>query len=242
MRAAFLFLLLTVMIAAKTAGQVSDLVASAFQKLDAKDYSGAIIDFNQALAQQPGDTAALIGVIRAYTASENYKDAQKVVDDAIKQHPNIADFYIRRGVLNNVSGQYRKAIPDFDKALELAPESKMVTIYVNRGISFLRDENFDKALEDFNEALRINPRNGSALNYKAFLNYKLNNFGEAIEDFNKAIDIDPDNAMSYYNRGMAYFRSGNKGKACSDFHQSCSKGNKNACRMIMAECEGVRKE
>lgn len=242
MRASILFIIFFGLLAVRSVGQVSELVASAYVKLEAKDYPGSITDFSEALKQQPSDTSALIGIIRAYTMSENHKEAQRIVDNAIKQYPNLPDFYLRRGILNNLRGQQRKAIPDFDKALELATGNKMVPIYVNRGISYLRDENLERALEDFNNALEINPRNASALNYKAFVNYKLNNFAESIEDYNKAIDIDSNNAMSYYNRGMAHLRSGNKAKACGDFHQSCSRGNMNACRMIMAECEGVRQE
>lgn len=227
---------------ARVNGQVSDLVASGYQKLEAKDYNASIADFSQALREQPSDTSALIGIIRAYTVTENYKEAQRVVDNAVKQYPNLPDFYMRRGILNNIRGQHRRAIPDFDKALELATGSKQIAILVNRGVSYMRDDNYERAMQDFNEALEINPRNASALSYKAFINYRQNNFAEAIEIYNKALDVDPENAMSYYNRGMSYLRSGNKPKACSDFHQSCSRGNVNACRMIMAECGGVRQE
>lgn len=242
MRILILIIALTSFFATRAFGQVSELVVSAYQKMEAKDYSASIADFSQALKQQPSDTSALIGIIRVYTMTENYKDAQRIVDDAIKQYPNLPDFYLRRGILNNIRGQHRKAIPDFDKALGLASGSKLISIYVNRGVSFMRDNDYDRAMQDFNDALEINPRNASALSYKAFVNYRQNNFMEAIDGYNKAIDIDPSNAMSYYNRGMAYLRSGNRAKACGDFHQSCSRGNVNACRMIMAECEGVRQE
>jgi len=239
---AFLFLTFFLSFALASVGQENDFVASAYKNLKEKNYQAAIDNFSQALKQQPSDTAALIGIIRAYTVTENYKEAQQVIEDGIKLFPDIPDFFMRRGILNTIMGQQRRAISDFNKALELSSKQQSVNIYVNRGISYMRDEDFDRAIDDFNEALRINPRSSSALSYRGFLSYRLGRFAESIEDYNKALDLDPESAMNYYNRGMAHFRSGDKERACSDFHQSCSRGNMHACRMIMAECEGVKRE
>ncbi len=241
MRASLLFILF-LSFAIVSVGQDNGFVASAYKNLEEKNYQAAIDDFSQALKQQPSDTATLIGIIRAYTFTDNNKEAQRIIDDAVKQYPNIPDFYVRRGILNNITGQQRRAISDFNKALELSSKEQSVNVYVNRGISYMRDEDFDRAIDDFNEALRINPRSSSALSYRGFLSYRLGRFAESIEDYDKALDLDPESAMNYYNRGMAHFRSGNKERACSDFHQSCSRGNMHACRMIMAECEGVKRE
>jgi tetratricopeptide (TPR) repeat protein len=218
--------------------QPSQLIESGYQKLEAKEYSAAISDFSQVLKDNPRDTSALSGIIRAYTLSENFKEAQRYIDNAIKEYPNSPEFYLRRGILNNLRGQPRKAISDFDKALDLGSGQILVLIYINRGAAHLKDEGFDKALDDFSAALEINPRSTSALNYKAFINYRQGNFQDAIADYDKSLDLDPENSMGYYNRGMAHLRTGNKVKACADFHASCSRGNMNACRMIMAECGG----
>ncbi len=220
--------------------QNQELIASGKRNLEAKEYAAAVSDFSQVLRQNPGDTIALLGIIRAHTLSENFKEAQRFIDNAIKQYPDNAEFYIRRGILNNLRGQPRRAIVDFDKALELSNDGLKVSIYINRGAAHLKDDSFELALNDFSEALDLNPRSVAALNYKAFIFYRMGNFVESIEEYNKSIDLDSENAMSYYNRGMAHLRSGSKTKACADFHASCSRGNMNACRMIMAECGGLK--
>jgi len=218
--------------------QSDGLIASGYQNLESKNFSAAVNDFSMALKENPRDTAALSGIIRAHTLTENFKEAQRYIDIALKDYPGSAEFHMRRGILNNLKGQPRKAIADFDKALELASGPIAVSIHINRGAAHLKDENFSSAMDDFTEALNINPRSTSALNYRAFISYRMGNFDDAIQDYNKSLDLDPENAMGYYNRGMAHLRSGNKPKACADFHASCSRGNMNACKMIKAECGG----
>lgn len=211
-------------------------------KLESKDYAAAIEFFTLQLKQQPKDSIALGGIVRAYMFSENYKDAQRYIEEGIKHFPNSSEFFYRRGLLNTLRGQFRRAITDFDRAYSLSSGVMQSQILINRGIAHLRDENPEKALSDFNEALTINPRNVNAYNHRGFLHHKQGNFLEAISDFSKAIDLDNENVLSYYNRGMAFLRSGDKAKACPDFHKACSKGNVNACKMIVSECSGGRME
>lgn len=220
--------------------QSGSLLATGYEKLDSREYNQAIDYFSQVLRDDPNDSEALSGIIRAYLLSENLKEAQKYIDNAIKAHPQEPDFQLRRGILNNLKGQYRRAIDDFTKALELSSDNIDIQIFINRGVANMQDNNFPAAIDDFTEALNINPRSATALNYRAFVSYQMGSFIESIEDYNKAIDLNPESAMSYYNRGMAHLRSGDKIKACADFHQSCSRGNIQACKMIMSECSGVK--
>lgn len=211
-------------------------------KLESKEYAAAIEAFSLQLKQQPKDSVALSGIVRAYMFSDNYKEAQRYIEEGIRYYPSSSEFFYRRGLLNTLRGQFRKAITDFDKAYTLSSGSMRSQILINRGIAHMRDESPDKALSDFNEALTINPRNVNAYNHRGFLHHRQGNFPEAISDFSKAIDLDAENVLSYYNRGMAYLRSGDKAKACPDFHKACSKGNVNACKMIVGECSGGRME
>ena len=220
--------------------QSSGLIAEGNQKLETRDYNESIKLFGQALKQEPTNAEALSGIIRAYLLSENLKDAQRYIDFACKEHPGNPEFQLRKGILNNMRGQFRRAIEDFNKALELSGDNVDLQIYINKGVANMQDESYGDAVADFTDALKLSPRNASALNYRAFANYRMGNFNQSIDDFNKAIDLNPENAMSYYNRGMAHLRAGDKVSACADFHQSCSRGNVNACRMIVTECSGVK--
>ena len=147
--------------------QSSNLLAMGYQKLEARELNEAISLFSQVLRESPRDTAALSGIIRANLLAENLKDAQRYIDIGIKEHPNNPEFYLHRGILNNMRGQYRRAVADFTKALEYSSGSRDVQIYINRGIAHMQDDNYGDAIADFTDALEINPRNGSALSSRS---------------------------------------------------------------------------
>ncbi|MFP4555750.1 MAG: tetratricopeptide repeat protein [Bacteroidales bacterium] len=240
---AFLHILISLLLllpSTSTEAQTTNLISLGYQKLEARELDEAINYFSQALEESPSDTSALSGMIRAHLLAQNHKDAQKVVEDALEKHPNNAEFHLRKGIVNNLRGQYRRAIEDFNRALKLSDERFEHQIYVNRGISYMQDERYEDAIQDFSQALSINPRHSTSLSQRAFSHYRLGNYQEAIQDYNKTLDLKPESSMNFYNRGMAFLRSGNRAKACSDFHQACRLGNNNACRMIMTECEGRR--
>jgi tetratricopeptide (TPR) repeat protein len=240
MKRTFIYLFLTLIfiqgIVAQTGFQ--GFINSGNQNLKNRNFKDATTDFSKALKEQPTDTAALGGMIKACLLDNDLKEAQKHIDDAVKTYPDNAEFIFRRGILNNKKGQFDKAIEDFNLALSMnALNDLKVQIYLNLGASKLKVESYTDALENYKKALELSPRNPSIYNYKGYANYKLGFFSDAIIDYNNAIDLDPNNAASYYNRGMAYFKTSEKSKACLDFHKSCQLLNNNACKMILMECK-----
>ena len=212
-------------------------IDSGNSNLKSKNYKGAISDFDNALKAQPNDTAAFSGLIKAYLLSDDLKNAQKYIENALSKYPNNSEYYLRRGILYNKRGIFEKAIEDFNQAIAKNPSnSLMVQIYLNLGATELRIEEYSSALGEYNKAMELSPRNPSIYNYRGYANYKMGNFMDAINDYNNALDLDPNNAASYYNRGMAYLKTSDKSKACIDFHKACNIGNVNACKMIMSEC------
>jgi len=239
MKKLFIYLTFTLIITQGLFAQSNfqEYIDSGNQNLKSRNFKDAVNDFSKALKEQPTDTAAIGGMIKACLLAEDLKEAQKHIDNAIKSNPDNAEFIFRRGILYNKKGQFDKAGDDFAKSLALATTNSLkVQIYLNLGATQLKLETFEPALESYKKALELSPRNPSIYNYKGYANYKLGFFTDAINDYNNAIDLDPNNAASYYNRGMAYFKSSEKSKACLDFHKSCQLGNINACKMIMSEC------
>ncbi len=217
--------------------KLQEYINTGNQNLKDRNFKDAVDNFSKAIKEQPNDTAALSGIIKASLLTDDLKESQKHIDNAIKLYPDNAEFIFRRGILNNKKGQFGKAIEDFNKALNMnLSNSLKAQVYLNLGATQIKEETFDQALESYKKALELSPRNPSIYNYKGYANYKLANFSDAINDYNNAIDLDPNIAVSYYNRGMAYLKSSEKQKACLDFHKSCQMGNINACKMIMSEC------
>ena len=64
--------------------------------------------------------------------------------------------YAPRGRAYGLRGQYRNAIKDLSKAIELYPED--IHNYLDRGISYEHNKEFKKAIEDYTHALKIDSK------------------------------------------------------------------------------------
>lgn len=232
------FLSINTFFISEVSGQsiTDSLISSGYRKTEIDNFEGAMRDFEIALSLHPSNNNALNGKITVLYLEGNTREARRLVDRAISDNPDFAGFYYTRGMISNQRSNYRRAIEDFDKALELQ-DINQSRVYLNRGISKLNLEDPDSAMEDFELAIDNNPQNISAYNYRGMVNYRNNRYDLATEDFDRIININPRNDVAYYNRGMAFLRSGNPVNACVDFHTACQIGSRSACQMIIMECQ-----
>ena len=110
-----------------------------------------------------------------------------------------AETYLNRGVANSQKGEYKGAISNYSKAVEIDPG--FVVAYLNRGYTYSRLGEHEKAISDYNKAIELNPRYAIAYNNRGFVYRKMGEYDKAIADFTKAIELDPKYATAYYNRG-----------------------------------------
>ena len=66
------------------------------------------------------------------------------------------NFYFKSGANYYFKGEYDKAISDFDRAVELAPDDCYA--YCNRGSAYERKGDYARALSDYNKAVELNPK------------------------------------------------------------------------------------
>ncbi len=81
----------------------------------------------------------------------------KLYSDLIKKYPKYGLFYGSRGEYYLLSENYKKAIADFTKAIDLTPNSTYY--YPFRGDAYQADGNFNAALSDYNHACDANDSN-----------------------------------------------------------------------------------
>jgi tetratricopeptide (TPR) repeat protein len=94
----------------------------------------------------------------AWRAKGNLDSALAAVSDAIAVDPDFAAAYNARADILSERGQCDNAIADYDRLIQLAPESA-ATAYVSRGGCFMQKGAYDPALESFDEAIRRDPKN-----------------------------------------------------------------------------------
>ena len=97
--------------------------------------------------------------------------------------------YYRRGILLHREGDYKKAIEQYDKAIEMDPKND-AACYA-RGLAKEALGNYQGAIEDYSKVIEINPKDAVAYYARGLAKEALDNYQGAIEDYNKAIEINP---------------------------------------------------
>ncbi len=220
--------------------QSTPSITSALSRID-DDISKAAYD--QALAKTdsilriaPDNIDALKKRIDIYLLKEDFKTVGDYIDDAIKSHPDVIDFYFYRGVMNVHKGKYQKAIDDFDQVLNSDSFKDKYKVYLNRGVARENMLRYELAMEDFDKAVELNSSDANVYHSRAMLYYEQKDYQEAVNDFQKALELGGDNPITIYNLGMTYYRMNDMSNACAYFRKACSLKSKNACRMVMMNC------
>ncbi|MEE4196918.1 MAG: tetratricopeptide repeat protein [Bacteroidales bacterium] len=204
------------------------------------DYKSALEKFEDALQTLPTYAPALDGKARVLILMEDYRQAEKTINQAIEFNSDYAPFYLTRGKAYFHRGKLKDALNDFNRGIDLLPNQNNKELrsdfFVNRGATHQKLLNFDQALEDYSKTIQINPENPNTYLYRGALYYENQDYNEAMDDFSKVIRIDPQNPFAFYNRGMIYLKLQEEDKACEDFHKACELGNTNACKMVVSRC------
>jgi tetratricopeptide (TPR) repeat protein len=220
----------------QTSVRITRLLAEADTLITGNKLQEALAKTEEALSISGSNKEAQQYRINIYYLMQNDKEAMRYADNAIKKYPHDPDFLYLRGIVNNSTGRYGKALDDFTAALESGTKGELYKIYLNRGISFQYLQEYESAMTDFTKAIELNDTAASVYQGRAMLHYEMKDYSAAVDDFNKVLELGQENSAILFNLGMSYFRLEQKEKACPLLQKSCTLGNKNACRMSLMEC------
>ncbi|MFH1321420.1 MAG: tetratricopeptide repeat protein [Bacteroidota bacterium] len=153
-----------------------------------------------------------------YSRTKVWQNSIVLWTDVIEKYPNAKLAYNNRGLVKNNMQDYKEAIMDFNKAIEL--DSIYILPYYNRGNTKVKLKDYHSAIQDFTKAININPNYADAYNNRGNTKCYLKDYKRAILDFNKAIDIDPNNEKMYVNRGLAREKLNDYYGAIEDYSQT----------------------
>ncbi|HRH42839.1 MAG TPA: tetratricopeptide repeat protein, partial [Pyrinomonadaceae bacterium] len=153
-----------------------------------------------------------------YSDAQNYGEAIKEYDKAIKSDGKSAEAYRLRGRAKRANGDLKGALKDFDKSLELNPNNSKT--FVGRGLVREKIPDLNGALSDYSRAIELDPNYTAAYSNRGGLRIDINDFQGAITDFDKVISLDPKNTSAYINRGVAKTRLENYSEALKDYNKA----------------------
>lgn len=155
-------------------------------------------------------------------------DTINYFNSAIEQKSFDLDIaYHNRGRSYCDLGQYKRAIEDFNKAINLKPSE---SAYNDRGDAYSHLGQYELAIIDFDEAIRLKPDFSDAFINRGYAYYKLCQYEKAIEEFNEALRLKPNTEEAYNKRGLAYKKRGKNESAIKDFDEAIRLNTYNASR------------
>ena len=119
---------------------------------------------------------------------ENFSDALKLYDLALKEDPDNVNILIDKGATLQNMGKLKLAIRSYNKALDISPGN--IDALLNKGSTLHSDEKYLQAIECYDSALKIDKKCAMALAYKGLSLGEMGDLKEAIKHFKKALSID----------------------------------------------------
>jgi tetratricopeptide (TPR) repeat protein len=189
------------------------------------DRQGAIKDFQKAaeLYQKQGqtnDSQDALNQIKKLQESSPTELPTSTTSSTVSPTPTTmtAKELYDRGLDKSNQGDYKRAIEDFNQALQLEPN--YILAYYQRGYARAFLEDYKGAIEDYSQYMQHNPNDVDALDNRGYAYYNLGKYEQAIADLNKAIEINSKDAYAHNTRGLAYNEQGKYEQAIADYNKA----------------------
>lgn len=132
--------------------------------------------------------------------------------------PDSATAYYEKGTEKFYSKDYKGAIKDYSRAIEINPN--YIAAYTNRGISKAESGDYKGAIMDYNKVISLDPDDAFVYCYRGVVRAKLGDMEGAVADFDKSIAIDSEQTIAYNNRGTIKYATGDYEGALSDYSKA----------------------
>jgi TonB family protein len=181
-----------------------------------KNYDAALVNFDEAIKQDPKKIIAYIRRGRLYFRTGDFSRALTDFDKAIQ-----LDAGRSAGIeQSKVFSKSEKNPSPLDIQRDPRPwleNLRAGTAYLDRGRTYFQQDDSDRAIADYTKAIELDPEGADAYNHRGVAYLSKLDFDSAIADFDKAIQFDPLLANAHNNRGLAFSGKGDEARARADF-------------------------
>jgi tetratricopeptide (TPR) repeat protein len=136
--------------------------------------------------------------------------------------------YKNRGKAYFNARVYSRAIEEYTKALEIAPDDghQLYGLYLYRGQSYCFEKLYDNAIRDLTTAIEINPYDVAAYAERGNAYAQKGWYAQAVADLSRGLTIKSDDGLSYLYRAQVYYQMKEYKKAWGDLKMARVYGQK----------------
>lgn len=211
------------------------LAARADIALQRKDWAGALVDLDKAVAMRPASEGFLGERARALYGLKRYEDAGRDLlgllrvdptsETGRELHPATVTALVYQGWEDHKANKRDDALRIYDLAAELAPTDGQVL--QRRAAIIVGSDNPDvaqlqKAATDHPDDFRLHQQLDYAMS-------KTGDFTHILEMWNEYLERHPDEARGYLERGGTYYHLGRPDDARADAQRACDMGITEGC-------------
>jgi Flp pilus assembly protein TadD len=182
---------------------------------------GPVIGYARGVASEAASMSAAASPSPARAQSASSSELHR--GDADRKPPlsapsNDAKFYKEWGLASYRSGDFLRAIAEFDQAIRL--NANDAETYNIRGNALDETGASERALADYDEAIRIDPNNPTVFRDRAILWRRKGELDKALVDLDRAIRLSFSDANIYGDRALVWYEKGHRDRAIADFSQA----------------------
>jgi tetratricopeptide (TPR) repeat protein len=201
------------------------LIEQGRQLMAQRRFAEALARFNQILAGDPRNEAALRSRSIALFALNRFAESKADMDTLIKLKPNDAQLLATRGMTLVGLKQLDQATADIDRAISLDPNNAVA--YLGRGMADRMTGKFKEAIADFDRSIALNPKDSSAFTERGQAYMSLNQVDKAVVDFDQAIVLNQANDQARAARGLALLLKGSNAEGLVDIKNTLDRNPNN---------------
>ncbi len=155
-------------------------------------------------------------------SEKNYSLAFSKVNGQISSNPEKELWYFVRAQLFEGKYNYKAAISDYTKLLELTDLNYKADILSYRAKCYSNAGMYEKTIADYTEAISLDSSDAYYYGYMGDAKRLMGNYKGALADFTKAIQIEPRESWFYYRRGWTSEFNKEYEKALNDYNEAIS--------------------
>jgi tetratricopeptide (TPR) repeat protein len=162
--------------------------------------------FKDALAIDPKDVRAQLGVANVLRFKGRMQEAIRRFREILRRHPEFVDVHIDLGIALRDTHRPDEALKQFQAAIDIDPNHLRANIHL--GAALYLNRRFEEAIVHFETALRVEPKSAEAHNNLGAALRGKGQLDRAIHHFRQAVALDRRFAKAHSNLGGALRNNG----------------------------------